>query len=119
MAGRCGRVVGAPGPCNGDLADQWGVELKVMRRAARVDANHKEIADGLRAIGRSVLSLHRLGQDAPDLLVGNGDHNILVEVKTAKGKLSDGQKAFFEWWRGPRAVVRSLEEAIEATSPKH
>lgn len=90
-----------------------------MRRAARVDANHKEIADGLRAIGRSVLSLHRLGQDAPDLLVGNGSQNILLEVKTPKGKLSDGQKDFLEWWRGPSFVVRSLDEAIEVTSPKH
>jgi len=90
-----------------------------VRRAARVDANHKEIADGLRAIGRSVLSLHRLGQDAPDLLVGNGSANILLEVKTAKGKLSEGQAAFLEWWRGPSAVVRSLDEAIEVTEPKH
>ena len=89
-----------------------------MRRAARVDANHKEIADGLRAIGRSVLSLHRLGSDAPDLLVGNGDANILLEVKTSKGKLSEGQKEFFEWWRGPKAVVRTLEEAIEVTKRK-
>lgn len=86
-----------------------------MRRAARVDANHKEIADGLRAIGRSVLSLHQLGRDAPDLLVGNGSANILLEVKTKTGKLSEGQKTFMEWWRGPRAVVRSLDEAIEAT----
>jgi len=90
-----------------------------VRYAARVDANHKEIADGLRAIGRSVLSLHRLGQDAPDLIVGNGVSNVLIEVKTAKGKLSEGQKEFFQIWRGPKAVVRSLDEAIEVTSPKH
>lgn len=90
-----------------------------MRRAARVDANHKEIADGLRARGLSVLSLHRLGQGAPDLLVGNGYTNVLLEVKTAKGKLEDDQKEFFEKWRGPKAVVRSLDEAIEVTSPKH
>jgi len=87
-----------------------------MRFAARVDANHKEIADGLREAGRSVLSLHRLGQDAPDLLVGNGDTNVLLEVKTSKGKLSDGQREFFESWRGPKAVVRSLDEALRATS---
>lgn len=90
-----------------------------MRRAARVDANHKEIADGLRAIGRSVLSLHRLGNSAPDLLVGNGDTNILLEVKVERGKLSDGQKDFMQWWRGPRAVVRTLAEAIEVTMPRH
>ena len=90
-----------------------------MRYAARVDSNHKEIADGLRAVGRSVLSLHRLGQDAPDLLVGNGDTNWLIEVKTDRGKLSEGQQKFLDWWRGPRAVVRSLDEAIEVTAPKH
>ena len=87
-----------------------------MRWASRVDANHSEIADGLRAIGRSVLSLHRLGQDAPDLIVGNGKTNTLVEIKTASGKLSEGQKEFFAAWRGPKAVVRSLDEAIAATA---
>jgi len=88
-----------------------------MRWAARVDANHREICDGLRAVGRTVLELHRMGQDAPDALVGNGEANILIEIKTEKGKLSPGQKEFFEWWKGPRAVVRSLDEAIIATAP--
>lgn len=89
-----------------------------MRYAARVDANHKEIADALLEIGRSVLSLHRLGQDAPDLLVGNGETNTLLEIKTESGKLTKGQKEFFEKWRGPKAVVRTIDEAIKATAPR-
>ena len=84
-----------------------------MRYAARVDSNHKEIADGLRERGYSVLSLARLGFDAPDLLVGTGTHNVLLEVKAKGGKLSPGQKEFFALWRGPKGVVRSIEEALE------
>lgn len=88
-----------------------------MRFASRLDANHKDIADGLRAFGCSVLSLARLGSGAPDLLVGIGTHNVLIEIKVKAGKLSDGQKEFFAVWRGPKAVVRSLEEAIDALAP--
>lgn len=86
-----------------------------MRYAARVDDNHREIVDGLRGIGRTVLDLSRLGSGAPDALVGNGVANVLIEIKTEKGKLQDKQKEFFKAWRGPKAVVRTLDEAIAAT----
>lgn len=87
-----------------------------MRYASRVDSNHKEIADRLREAEYSVLSLARLGFDAPDLLVGTGLHNLLFEIKTEKGKLSEGQKEFFKNWRGPKFVVRSKEEALQIAS---
>lgn len=85
-----------------------------MRLAARKDANHNEILDALRAEGYSVLDLWRLGRDAPDCLVGNGKTNTLLEIKTTSGKLSDGQRKFLDNWKGPRAVVRSVVEALEA-----
>lgn len=85
-----------------------------MRRAARKDANHNEICDALRAVGCSVLDLSRLGCDAPDCLVGNGETNTLLEIKTTKGKLSPGQETFFQTWQGPKAVVRSIDEALAA-----
>ena len=81
-------------------------------RACRVDANHNDISDGLRAYGFSVLSLARLGRGAPDILVGTGAHNVLIEIKVKSGKLNEAQKEFFACWRGPKAVVRSLDEAL-------
>ncbi len=88
-----------------------------MRYAARKDANHNDILDALRAHGYSVLDLWRLGHDAPDCLVGNGETNTLLEIKTAKGKLSEGQQRFIDSWKGPRAVFRSVDEALEAVRP--
>lgn len=87
-----------------------------MRRAAKVDANQKEIVSALRKVGRTVLLLHRVGSDCPDILVGNGTHNILLEIKAPGGKLTLGQQQFLNLWRGPAFVVESVEEAIEKTS---
>lgn len=86
-----------------------------MRWAARTDANQAEIVKELRKAGRSVVSLHRVGQDVPDLLVGNNGLNFLLEVKTEGGDLTKGQREFAKSWRGEVATVRSAEEAIEAT----
>lgn len=86
-----------------------------MRWAARTDANQAEIVKALRNAGRSVVSLHRVGQGVPDLLVGNNGLNFLLEVKSEGGDLSPGQQEFADSWRGEAATVRSPEEAIEAT----
>jgi Holliday junction resolvase len=86
-----------------------------MRYAARTDANHAAIVKALRKAGRTVVSLHRVGCDVPDLLVGNNGINFLLEIKIEKGKLSEGQKDFAESWRGEVTTVRSELEAIEAT----
>jgi len=40
----------------------------VVRHAARVDANQRDIVAALRGMGASVLPLFRLGSDVPDLL---------------------------------------------------
>ena len=86
-----------------------------MRWAARTDSNQAEIVKALRKAGRSVVSLHRVGQGMPDLLVGNNGLNFLLEVKSEGGDLSPGQQEFADSWRGEVATVRSPEEAIEAT----
>lgn len=84
-----------------------------MRRAAKVDKTQGEIVEAFRCLGFSVLLLHRVGGGCPDLLVGKGGKDLLVEVKTGNGKLRAGQKEFFETWRGatPR-VVRSVDDVI-------
>lgn len=83
-----------------------------MRRASKIDANHREIVTALRKAGCSVLSLAALGKGAPDLLIGHKGRNVLIEVKRPKGKLNEQQKAFKAIWRGDLCVVRSIDDAL-------
>lgn len=76
------------------------------------DANHNAIADAFTSVGASVSDTSALGGDFPDMVVGLVGVNILVEVKTADGKLEPGQERFRDEWRGWYEVVRSPEEAI-------
>lgn len=86
-------------------------------QARKRDANEEAICKALEACGAQVL---RLGvKDAPDLLVrckGWGSipaRLVLLEVKTARGNLKAGQKAFHLRW--PEVVVvRSVAQALAA-----
>lgn len=85
-----------------------------MRRGGagkRRDANESAIIDALRAVGATVEQLS--GPNVPDLLVGYRGANWLFEVKTPKGKESDGQKSWSLGWMGTGYVVRSPEQALE------
>lgn len=73
----------------------------------RLDANHVEIRDGLIAAGATV---HPKGP--LDYVVGFRGANYLIEVKTEKGKLRPSQERFFRDWRGQKALVRTLVEAL-------
>jgi hypothetical protein len=84
-----------------------------VRRAARVDANHVEIVDGLRAMGVSVQSLAAVGDGCPDLLCGFRTVNIVIEVKAEGKKLKPRQKTWHREWRGTAHVVWSLADAIQ------
>ena len=81
--------------------------------AKRRDANELPIVRALEAVGASVTRLNVL--DAPDLLVGFRGVTYLLEVKTLKGKVTDGQFAWHADWKGGRvSVVRTVEEALDA-----
>lgn len=82
----------------------------------RTDENQQSIVKALRGIGCAVVSLHTVGKGVPDLLVGFRNINILIEVKTATGKLTNEQVKFHADWRGQIAVVRTPIEAIELVS---
>lgn len=83
-----------------------------MRRAAKRDANELEIMDALRAVGATILQINET--NAADLLVGFRDLNFVIEVKDGKyAKLSEGQQEWHDSWQGQRAVVRSIEEALQ------
>lgn len=77
------------------------------RLRARVDGNQPEIVAALRDVGCSVLSLHQLGGGIPDLLVATPTgETLLVECKSAKGKLTPDQEDWFSRWQGRIEVVR-------------
>lgn len=99
-----------------------------MKRAARVDANQVDLVSALRALGCSVQSLAGMGDGVPDLLVGYGARNVLLEVKDgekveSRRRLTKDEADWIGGWRGQVAVVKSLEEALavlgrlEATRP--
>lgn len=87
-------------------------------RAAKADANQREVVAALRAVGCSVSSLHRVGDGVPDLLVGYRGHTLLIEVKDgtkppSARMLTPDQLAWHAAWRGgPLAVVDGVEAAL-------
>ena len=84
----------------------------------KVDSNQAQIIADLKKIGVSVLNLSRVGGGCPDILVGWQGKNILIEIKTAKGNLNDSQIEFFEQWKGPKFVCKSINEIIEIINNK-
>ena len=85
-----------------------------MRAIAKIDANQPEIAEAFRQLHCKVQHLHMVGIGCPDLLVGINGFNVLVEVKTDTGKLTNDQKDFIAAWTGDDVnIVRTREDAIE------
>jgi len=90
----------------------------------RKDANQQSIVDALIHAHLSVVDLSNVPLNLPelsglpDLLVG-GYHqkqekhiNVLMEIKTADGKLRPDQENFIQWWRGKVYKVRTPSEAL-------
>lgn len=88
-----------------------------MRRAAKKDTNHNQIAAALRDVGYLVHETHQLGAGFPDLTVGGIDRRAgvarvwLVEVKEPKGTLTPDEQTFHQAWAGYVAIVRSVDDA--------
>jgi len=94
---------------------------KLIRRAARVDANHAEIVAALRAIGASVADTCGVGGGFPDLVAGFRGANWLLEVKDgakypSARKLTEDQQTFAQAWRGQWACVESVDDAIRVVT---
>lgn len=86
--------------------------------AKRVDRNQTLIVDALRSVGASVQVLSDVGKGCPDLLVGFRRVNYLMEVKDgeappSKQKLTEDELKWHYAWRGQKAVVHSVDEALE------
>ena len=92
-----------------------------MRRAARLDDNHKAIVAALRAVGCEVLSLAAVGSGCPDLLVlrPNALTLLLLECKDgskppSERRLTPDQQKFHAHW--PVTVVESVDDALAAVA---
>jgi hypothetical protein len=83
------------------------------RWAARVDANQHAIVKAARWRGATVHLLHREGRGCPDLLVGFRGRNLLWEVKTEAGTMTDSEAAWHETWRGSVDIVWTVEQALD------
>lgn len=84
-----------------------------MIRVHRADDNQAEIVAILREVGVTVQILSQVGGGCPDLLVGWRGVNYLLEVKSARGKLSLAEAKFARAWAGQSAIVRSPEDALK------
>ena len=87
-----------------------------MRRAAKVDANHKEVVAAFRKFGCSVLNISQL-KNCGDLVVAKNHKTCIVEVKDGSKppsarKLTKGEGDFADAWKGIYAVVEDLSDVI-------
>lgn len=95
-----------------------------MRRyAAKVDANQPEIVEALRKAGCSVTPTHAAGAGFPDLAVGYQGQTYLIEVKDgakppSARALTKDQVIWHGQWKGHKAVVKNVQEALEAVGIK-
>ena len=84
------------------------------------DSNQEQIIQELRALGFYVLDVSALGGQVLDIFVA-GRHGVRhrwewlhVEIKTAKGKLTEGETRFFEQCPDcPAIVARSTEDILD------
>ena len=88
-----------------------------MRRKARVDTNQAQVVKELKQAGVSVLHTHQLGEGAPDIIVGYGHTNLLVELKDpdkppSKRRLTPDEQEFFDTWRGEVIVAHRAEDIL-------
>lgn len=79
----------------------------------RVDNNHTRIVKELRDTGYSVLDLHEVGNDCPDICVGIQGINFLFEIKSKHGRLSKGQKKLQEEWFGQIDTIYDTSDALQ------
>lgn len=90
-----------------------------MRRAAKKDANHNQIAAALRDVGYLVHETHQLGAGFPDLVVAGIDRRSglrriwLIEVKDIRGTLTPDEAAFHAEWDGYIDIVRTVDDAYK------
>lgn len=85
-----------------------------MRRAAKKDANHNQVADEFKALGYTVLDVSQL-KKCCDMFVSKHHITVAVEVKDgtlppSARRLTDGEAAFRYEWKGRYQVIESIAD---------
>lgn len=93
----------------------------MKRRANKVDANHGEIRDALRAAGANVVDCSHIGGGFPDLLVSFRSQIFMVEVKDgakspSQRKLTADQVEFHKNQRTHGVHVHVVYDVDDALS---
>jgi hypothetical protein len=88
-----------------------------MRVRARKDSNHVAIVKAFRDMGVSVHDTAQLGAGFPDIAIGIGKVNILIEVKDGQKppsarKLTPDEVKFHDEWQGWIEIVCSVDDVI-------
>jgi hypothetical protein len=88
-----------------------------VRRAAKIDANQREITEALRQAGATVYYI----KEPCDLLVGRRGINYLLEIKDgsrrpSQRRLTVNERFFHASWNGQIAVVESVADALKVIS---
>ncbi len=86
-------------------------------RAARRDANHKDIRDAYRSLGFSVHDTGSVHDGFPDLTVGKYGITSLVEVKDpnkppSERRLTESQMIFHAEWKGDAKIVMTVDDVL-------
>jgi hypothetical protein len=98
----------------------------MIRRAARIDANHIEIAKALTRCGAWVINTSGVGNGFPDLLIAHRGRLSMVEVKDgakcpSARVLTTAQVQFHAMAEAnnvPVHVVKSVDEALALVEGK-
>lgn len=86
-----------------------------MRRAAKIDDNHREIVKAFKKAGAAVLDIHTL-PNCCDIAIAYKNVTVMVEIKDGSKvpsarKLTPGELAFKEYWAasgGKWALVETI-----------
>ena len=91
-----------------------------MRRAAKVDRNHGEVRDTLRACGWTVVDTASVGGGFPDLIAARRGAVVFIEVKDgalppSRKRLTPEEERWHGLMLGAGADVRVVEDAASVT----
>lgn len=79
---------------------------------AKVDENQPGIVDELKTIAElSVVSLAKVANGCPDLIVGFAGRNWLFEVKMPGKGLNEAERAWHQNWKGQVHIITTAREA--------
>ena len=92
-------------------------------RICRVDANQKEIVNGLRKCGVSVTPTHMVGDGFVDIVCGWQGRNFLFEIKdgtkpSSARALTTAESKWHIEWRGQVHVIYTADDALDVIMGK-